>query len=58
MIIKKSVRCRKCKDFIVIYAEERMPYLGMTLKCDCGHEQKCVKENIHTTKWEDIEEVI
>lgn len=55
MIIKKSVRCRKCKDFIVIYAEERMPYLDMTLKCDCGHKQKCVKKNIHTTKWEDVE---
>ena len=55
MVIKKSIMCRKCKEWITIYAEQRMPYKGLTLKCKCGHKQRCVKEEIGLTKWEDIE---
>ena len=25
------------------------------IKCKCGHKQKCIKEEVGLTKWEDIE---
>ena len=55
MVIKKNIRCRKCKEWITICAEQRMPYKGLTLKCKCDHKQKCIKEEVGLTKWEDIE---
>lgn len=58
MIIKRSIQCRKCKQFIETYGEENAQLKGLTLTCKCGHKQRCVKHNKHLTKWKDIEEEI
>lgn len=41
MVVKKSILCKQCNSYIDYYIEERHHLNKTSLKCKCGHHQKC-----------------
>lgn len=54
MVIKRSVQCGECRNYVDIYIKENDLLQGVVVKCKCGNKQKCISENKHITKWRKI----
>lgn len=50
MVVKRSIICDMCKSYIDYYIEERHHLNKSSLKCKCGHNQKCSLNKIKKSK--------
>lgn len=55
MVIKRSIQCPSCKEYVDTYVEENTPYVGMKIKCKCGKQHECTKVQYSMTKWIEIQ---
>ena len=51
MVIKKSVRCNGCKNYIDIYVGEKQSLKNRRVRCQCGIQYRCVEDFRGITKW-------
>lgn len=54
MVIKRSVQCGECRNYIDIYIKETQSLKGTVIECKCGNKEQCISENKHITKWRKI----
>lgn len=45
MVVKRSILCSQCNSYIDYYIEERKRINKISLKCKCGHNEKCSSFN-------------
>lgn len=52
MVVKRSVQCRNCRNYLSYYTEERQNPVGITLVCECcGMTTKCIDYESFIPKW-------
>lgn len=51
MVIKKSIKCKACGNYMSLYIQEKHSLKGKTSRCACGCEYECVQDYQGITKW-------